>query len=171
MFVRRTSKETLARPSEFNDHRKPSRDRTPWNIAERTGDPDVLTVYLRFAELRERLVPYLVEQAARAVDRAQPLMRALFFEWPDAPAVWDYPYQYLLGDELLVVPVVEAGVEQIDMYLPEGDWTNLSDGCLIVGPVRISAPAPRDEIPVFVRTAASGEIAESLRGLVTHAKV
>ena len=45
--------------SEFNHHRVPSRDRTPWNIAERTGDPRVLPTYRAFARLREALVPYL----------------------------------------------------------------------------------------------------------------
>lgn len=155
--------------SEFNDHRQPPRDRTPWNIAERTGDPDVVRIYRRFAELRELLVPYLVEQAARSVERAQPLMRALFFEWPNDPVVWDYPYQYLLGDDLLVAPVVEPGLEQMDMYVPEGDWADLWDGSRVIGPARIHASVPRDTIPVLVRISASGYIAESLRGIVTQA--
>lgn len=49
--------------SEFNHHREPLRDRTPWNVAERTGDERVVPVFRRLAELRERLVPYLAEQA------------------------------------------------------------------------------------------------------------
>jgi len=51
--------------SEFNHHREPSNDRTPWNVAERTGDPAGLTLFRRFARLCEELVPYLVEQARR----------------------------------------------------------------------------------------------------------
>jgi Alpha-glucosidases, family 31 of glycosyl hydrolases len=156
--------------SEFNEHREPSQDRTPWNIAARNGAPEVLTTYRRFAELRESLVPYLAEQSARSVEQAQPLMRALFFEWPNDPTVWDYPYQYLLGDDLLVAPVVEPGREQIDMYVPAGDWANLWNSSRVVGPARITASAPRDEIPVFVRISASEGIAESLKGVVTHAR-
>jgi hypothetical protein len=49
--------------SEFNHHRDPSVDRTPRNIAARTGEPRVLEVFRRFARLREELVPYLAEQA------------------------------------------------------------------------------------------------------------
>lgn len=151
--------------SEFDGHRLPSRDRTPWNIAERMGDPDVLTIYRRFAELRERLNPYLIEQAARSVERARPLMRALFFDWPHDPVIWEYPYQYLLGDDLLVAPVVEPGMERIDVYAPEGEWASLWDGSRIVGPARITVSAPRDEIPVMVRLSGFGGIPESLRGI------
>ena len=64
--------------SEFNHHRSPSRDRTPWNIAERHGDPSVLTVFRRFARLRERLLPYLVAQARISVETGtEPMGR-----WP-----------------------------------------------------------------------------------------
>ncbi|WP_308201592.1 TIM-barrel domain-containing protein [Sphaerisporangium perillae] len=68
--------------SEFNHHRSPSRDRTPWNIARRTGDERVLPVFRKFAHLRERLVPYLAEQARVAVAGGPPLMRGLFFDHP-----------------------------------------------------------------------------------------
>ena len=49
--------------SEFNGHRLPSRDRTPWNVAERHGQPDVLARFRVWAKARELLVPYLHEQA------------------------------------------------------------------------------------------------------------
>ncbi len=140
--------------SEFNDHREPSRDRTPWNIAERSGDPGVLTVFRLFAELRERLVPYLVEQAARSVERGVPLMRALFFDWPHDPVVWDYPYQYLLGDALLVCPVTEPGAREIEVYLPDGEWADVWNGERISGATRVTRDSPLDEIPVYVRTTA-----------------
>ena len=43
--------------SEFNHHREPSRDRTPWNIAEQSDDPAVLDVFRQFAHLREKARP------------------------------------------------------------------------------------------------------------------
>jgi alpha-glucosidase (family GH31 glycosyl hydrolase) len=139
--------------SEFNHHRKPSRDRTPWNIAERTGDARVLSTYRAFAQLRERLVPYLSAQARLAAERGVPLMRALFFEWPDDPEIWRHPYQYLLGDELLVAPVVEPGAGAWDVYLPAGRWIDAWRRTRVLGPTVVRVPAPLDEIPVFVRAA------------------
>ncbi|UUT36370.1 TIM-barrel domain-containing protein [Microbacterium elymi] len=83
--------------SEFNHHRTPSRDRTPWNIAERTGDARVLPVFRAYAQLRERLVPYLTAAAAESIATDRPLMRPLFFEWPDDPEVWRADVEWLLG--------------------------------------------------------------------------
>jgi alpha-glucosidase (family GH31 glycosyl hydrolase) len=137
--------------SEFNHHRTPSRDRTPWNIAERTGDARVLAVFRRFAQLRERLVPYLVEQAARSVESGLPLMRGLFFEWPDEPRIWDHATQYLLGDDLLVAPVLEPRAESVEVFVPPGEWLDAWTGELLCGPTVVSRHTPLDEIPVLVR--------------------
>ncbi len=136
--------------SEFNHHRRPSRDRTPWNTAERTGDPRVIPVYRRFARLRERLVPYLVEQARRSLETGRPLMRALLFDWPDDPAIWDHPLQYLLGDALLVAPVTEPAAERWRIYLPAGRWVDAWTGQQLEGPGLVERAVPLDVIPVYI---------------------
>jgi alpha-glucosidase (family GH31 glycosyl hydrolase) len=135
--------------SEFNHHRTPSRDRTPWNIAERTGDPRVLPVFRRFARLRDRLVPYLAEHAGVAAGGGAPLMRGLFFDHPGDRNIWRHPLQYKLGDALLVVPVVEPGVSSITAYLPEGDWVDVWTGVVHGGGREITLPAPLDRPPVL----------------------
>ena len=140
--------------AEFNHHRRPSGDRTPWNIAERTGDPRVLSIFQQFAQLRERLLPYLIAQAGQAVENGLPLMRALFFEWPDDPKIWRHPFQYLLGDDLLIAPVVEAGVDQRLLYLPAGEWVDAWTGERVRGPGTVERLAPLDEIPVYIRAGA-----------------
>lgn len=68
--------------SEFNEHRQPSRDRTPWNIQARTGDPDVIPIFRQFAKLRMKLLPYIYEEARKASETGVPLMRALPIEYP-----------------------------------------------------------------------------------------
>lgn len=140
--------------AEFNHHRHPSGDRTPWNIGERSEDPRVVPTYRRLARLRERLLPYLVSQAGAAVERRLPLMRGLFFEWPDDPEIWRYPYQYLLGDDLLIAPVVEPGVERWPVYLPAGRWVDAWTGERIQGPGVVERPVSLDVIPVYIRAGA-----------------
>ncbi|GAA0441527.1 hypothetical protein Acor_72570 [Acrocarpospora corrugata] len=137
--------------AEFNHHREPCGDRTPWNIAERTGDPRVLPVFREFAQLRERLVPYLTEAAKAAVHGGAPLMRGLFFDHPADPEIWRYPLQYQLGDALLVIPVVEPGVEQVTGYLPAGDWVDVWTRTAHRGPREVTLPAPIDRPPVLCR--------------------
>lgn len=144
--------------SEYNHHREPSRDRTPWNIGERTGDPRVVPTYRRFAVLRRALVPYLAEQSQRAVTSGQPLMRALFFEFAADPRIWDFPRQYLFGDDLLVAPVTEAGAATWLVYLPTGEWIDAWTGERLSGPMVVQRAAPLDEIPVYARCGTSADV-------------
>lgn len=135
--------------SEFNAHRRPLRDRTPWWVAESNGDPSVVDVFRRYAHLRERLVPYLAEQARRTIDTGRPLMRALFFDHPDDPAVWSWPRQFLLGDDLLVHPVTEAGARTWTTYLPAGVWVDAWSGETHEGGRTVTRPVPVDVVPVY----------------------
>ncbi|TYB64226.1 glycoside hydrolase family 31 [Nonomuraea sp. PA05] len=137
--------------SEFNHHRTPIRDRTPWNVAAQTGDERVIPVFRRLAELRERLVPYLAEQARAATAGGAPLMRGLFFDHPHDPQVWRHPLQYQLGDALLVAPVTEPGISETSVYLPdrEGGWVDVWTGRELPGGRTVSLPAPLDRPPVL----------------------
>lgn len=136
--------------SEFNHHRTPSRDRTPWNIAERTGDDRVVPVFRRFAHLRERLVPYLAREARVAIENGAPLMRPLYFDHPHDGAVWEHPLQWMLGADLLVAPVLAPDVATWTVYLPAGDWVDAFTGDP-AQPGLIERPVPIDELPVYVR--------------------
>jgi alpha-glucosidase (family GH31 glycosyl hydrolase) len=140
--------------SEFNHHRTPSRDRTPWNIAERTGDERVIPVFRRFTQLRERLVPYLAASARDTIATSTPLMRPLFFDHPGDDAVWQYPLQWMLGPDLLVAPVLAPGATSWRVYLPAGDWVDAFTGEPTQGGRVIEREIPIDELPVFVRASA-----------------
>jgi alpha-D-xyloside xylohydrolase len=128
------------------------RDRTPWNIAERHSDPQVLGVYRRFARLRMRLLDYLHGEAQASSAKGIPLMRYPALEFPDQH---DFlaadPHAYLLGRDLLVAPVVEKGVSTRDVRLPPGAWLDLWSDSRFEGGRVVHAPAPLDRIPVFIR--------------------
>ncbi|GAA2953687.1 glycoside hydrolase family 31 protein [Microbacterium schleiferi] len=148
--------------SEFNHHRLPSRDRTPWNVAERSGDERVIPLTRRFVKLREALVPYLAEAARQTIATDRPLMRPLFFDWPTDERVWSGT-QWMLGSDLLVAPVLEPGVESWSVYLPEGRWRDAWTGAEHAGSQSIIARASIDQVPVFVR--AESEAAADLIAL------
>ncbi len=149
--------------AEFNHHRLPSGDRTPWNIAARNDDDRVVPVFRRFAKLRESLVPYLAEQAGRTVASGSPLMRALFFDHPDDEEVWRHPLQWKLGDDILVSPVTDPGATEWQTYLPQGEWVDAWSGEQHAGGQVVSRAAPIEEIPVYVRSASW----ERMRGVFT----
>lgn len=140
--------------SEYNHHRIPKRDRTPWHIAEMTGDPTVISEVREIVALRERLLPYLEEQARESVATSVPLMRPLFFDYPQDEAVWEFPVQWTLGNDILVAPVLEPGTSSWDAYVPAGTWRDAWSGDVITGPAVIATITPRHRVPVFVRESA-----------------
>ncbi|MCV2395996.1 hypothetical protein OEB99_16910 [Actinotalea sp. M2MS4P-6] len=137
--------------SEFHHHRPPLRDRTPWNVAQTHDAPEVVEVFRRYAHLRERLVPYLAEEARAAIATARPLMRAMFVDHPREEQFWQFPGQYCLGDDLLVHPVTRPGAETWPTALPEGDWVDVWSGEAVPGGRVVERPTPPDLIPVWCR--------------------
>jgi len=137
--------------SEYNHHRQPSNDRTPWNIAERTQTPEVISIFRFFARLRMNLLPYILHTARQAASTGLPMMRALCLAYPPDEDASAYPYQYLFGDFLLVAPIVEPGLSAAEVYLPEGDWYSFWDGKFIAGGAVYNLPTSPAQIPVLVR--------------------
>lgn len=135
--------------SEFNHHKPPKRDRTPWNVADLTGDQAIIGEISEIVHLRERLVPYLEDQARISVETSRPLMRSLFFDTDDE-RLWDFPWQWMLGDDLLIAPVLEPG-EVWDVFVPEGQWRDAWTGESVTGGTVVSTRTPRRQVPVFVR--------------------
>lgn len=150
--------------SEFNHHQLPLKDRTPWNIAAQTGDETVIEDWRHLVKLREKLVPYLAESARIAVETDRPMMRPLFFDWPEDPEVWRYPYQFMCGDALLVSPVVEEGVDVWSTYLPAGDWVDVWSGEMVDGGRVIESDvSARTAVASFCRAQDWDDMADLLR--------
>jgi alpha-glucosidase (family GH31 glycosyl hydrolase) len=132
--------------SEYNQHREPARDRTPWNIQAYSGDDRVVGIFRSFVALRHALLPYILQEARHSASTGEPMMRAL--KLLDRRAS---DYQYLFGGDLLVSPVTEPGAATWKVYLPAGTWYDLWTKEPVTGPTEITAPAPLDRIPVFIR--------------------
>ncbi len=95
-----------------------NQDRTPWNIAERTGNNDVIDIYRYYAHLRMQLIPYIAKEANKALAGGKPLMRAMFLEHNDE-AIYDITDQYYFGDDILVAPVTKPNIKNRKVILME----------------------------------------------------
>ncbi|WP_309111293.1 TIM-barrel domain-containing protein [Saccharothrix sp.] len=127
-----------------------------WSYGEEAYE--ILAAHIR---LRERLRPYLAELSESAHHTGAPPMRPLFFDFPDDEQAWTVDDQFLLGPDLLVAPVTEAGARSRPVYLPTGTrWLDPTTGTTHDGGTTVEAPAPLDHIPVFVREGAA--VAEAL---------
>ena len=78
------------------------------------------------------------------------MMRSMMLEFPSDPFVSHLDKQYMLGDSLLVAPVLHE--TRASYYIPEGRWTDLWTGQVVEGPkFVVEEECPIDRIPVFVR--------------------
>lgn len=101
--------------------------------------------------VRETLRPYIDALYENAHRHGDPLMRPLFWHYPDEPQSWQTEDQYLFGDDLLVAPIMYAGQRQREVWLPGGhDWVNLQ-GERLRGGQRVMAAAGLETIPLFIR--------------------
>ncbi|MBE6242909.1 MAG: alpha-xylosidase [Bacteroidales bacterium] len=90
----------------------------PWLYNESFTD-----AFRQSAELKYKLMPYIVAQAQRCVENGLPMLRAMLIEFPDDPAVWQIDDQYMFGSDMLVAPLMDESSERY-VYLPEGKWVD-----------------------------------------------
>ncbi|TFG72264.1 MAG: alpha-xylosidase [Anaerolineales bacterium] len=107
--------------------------RVPWLFDEVGHTGATASDVLRFfTKLKCQLMPYLYGTAIQARERGAPMMRAMPLAFPDDPGCDTLDRQYMLGDSLLVAPVLSAD-GKVDYYLPHGLWTNFISGEVIEG--------------------------------------
>lgn len=92
--------------------------REPWEFG-----PSFLQAFRNLVELRYKLMPYIYSQAALSSKEGLPLLRALLIGYPEDPATWTIEDEYLLGNDMLVAPLMENTKERM-VYLPAGKWIN-----------------------------------------------
>ena len=115
-----------------------------WSYGE-----DVYRVLERYVRLRLSLKPYILQTMREASENGSPVMRTMFYEFPDDARCWDIADQYMFGSRYLVAPVLYAGVSERSVYLPAGRWKAVFGGEVYEGGTTISVSAPPDVIPVF----------------------
>jgi len=104
----------------------------------------------RYMELHKELSSYIIDLAKKAKEEGLPIVRPLFFHHKDQECFLIND-EYLLGEALLVAPILEKGARSREVYLPDGTWIDFWSGDKIEGGQWIDYPAQLDEIPVFVR--------------------
>jgi alpha-D-xyloside xylohydrolase len=114
------------------------------------GD-EAFKVMKKNLDLRISLKKYVEDLMKEASKNGSPLMRTMFYEFPEDQTCWDVSDQYMFGSKYLVAPVLEAGMTERKVYLPEGNWEDIRDGKICSGKQTITAKAPLDSIPVFIR--------------------
>ncbi len=116
--------------------------REPWEY-----DEGLTEDFRRALGLRYSLMPYIYAQAKDSSARGYPMLRTLFFEYPNDPGSWNIEDEYMFGSDLLVAPLFENS-ESRGVYLPPGVWIDYQSGRVYQGGQWHQIRA--DEIPVIV---------------------
>lgn len=102
-----------------------------------------------YYEVRMAMKEYIKGLFEEASENGSPLLRAMFYEFPEDPKCWELQDQYMFGDRYLVAPVFHLNQWQREVYLPEGTWRDTRDEKNYEGGQLIMVEAPLETIPVF----------------------
>lgn len=139
--------------------------------------PETLPYIRKAFRLRYRLLPYWYALFYEAYVSGAPIVRPLFYEFPDDPKTYtDTSLTFMLGSSLLVANVLEKGAGTRTLYLPAGaTWYDLNDNLkAYAGGTTVTVPVSLDTIPLFIRSEAIIPSTEDIevidRDTVTHLK-
>lgn len=122
-----------------------------------TGQPNELWSYgnevyeilKKYLDIRLSMKNYIKSVMNEASKNGSPVIRTMFYEFPNDEICWSLDDQYMFGAKYLVAPVMYQGMTERNVYLPQGNWKNIHNGKIYSGSQTITANAPIDIIPVF----------------------
>ncbi len=131
-----------------------SHGETPFREIYELGasDPALYESLASYDRLRYRLLPYIYSTAAATWHRDGTMMRGMVMDFAADRRTWNVDDQYLFGSAFLVAPVTQFKARSRQVYLPAGaDWYDFATGAYLKGGRTITAAAPLDRMPLYVR--------------------
>lgn len=118
----------------------------PWRVLSKSN----LEIARQSARLHERLGPEIFRLAQAAASTGEPIVRSLDYQFPSQgySSITD---QFLLGERILVAPVLQKGATSRQVTFPPGTWRN-EDGSTVRGPATQTVAAPLNRLPWWRRT-------------------
>ena len=118
-----------------------------WSYGE-----EVYDICVKYMNIREKLRDYTRELMQEAHELGSPIMRTMFYQFPDDDKCWELSDQYMYGDKYLVAPILYAGAKEREVYLPKGhQWRDMETNSVYEGDTTIKVPLTLDSMPVFER--------------------
>lgn len=109
-------------------------------------------ICVKYIQMREKMKPYITKLMEEAHEKGTPVMRTLFYEFPEDEKAWLDQQEYMFGDEILIAPVMYEAMKERKVYLPKGaNWTNYWTKEVYNGGQTITVLTPIDEIPIFLK--------------------
>jgi len=122
-----------------------------WSYGE-----EAYEIFKKYMLMRERMRPYITKLMKAAHEKGTPIMRPLFYDFPDDKNSWEIDNQYMFGPDVLVAPILYAGERSRKVYLPYGAaWKDFNSDNVHDGGQWIDCNAPLAVIPLFLKNGAN----------------
>jgi alpha-glucosidase len=121
-------------------------DQEPWRFGKYYED-----IIRKYLKLRYELLPFLYTTLEEAHRTGVPLFRPLVLNFQDDPNTYNLDDQFMVGEALMVAPILSPGVTERLVYLPKGTWYDYWTTKKYEGGTMIRVEAPLDTVPMFVR--------------------
>ncbi|XP_049702161.2 myogenesis-regulating glycosidase [Helicoverpa armigera] len=127
----------------------------PWDY-----DNETIAISKKFVQLHADYTPTIIEACKKAVSEGKPVNMPIWWIAPTdtiAHAIWD---EYLLGESILVAPIVTQNARSRDIYLPKGTWYDQGNKSKVIeGPITLTNySAPLDVLPFFVKAGSTANL-------------
>jgi alpha-glucosidase len=116
---------------------------SPWRVLDAKNQE----IFSNIVALRQKFAPKFAALAKKAGEDGEPILRSLEYNYPGQgyAAVID---QFMMGEDLLVAPVLKKGASSRSIVLPPGRWL-ADDGKTYAGPTEITVKTPLSRLPHF----------------------
>jgi len=125
-------------------------DRSPWNIANYYKDQSLLLEFKKQFNLHYNLLPYQYSLMLNANKTGIPALRALVIEYPDDKNVYSIENEVMLGDSMLIAPILHDYIDSMDVYLPDDIWFDMYNNKKYSGGT-INIKIEKEHTPTFIR--------------------
>jgi alpha-glucosidase len=163
LFVRWVQASCLNPRMVMNSWKEGGISNVPWM------HPEVTQEVIRAIGLRYTLMPTLWALFERASQHHEPIIRPTFYDFPDDEQCYVDCDEFMVGNNLLVAPVVESGMTERSIYLPklatpDAAWYDFETGERYAAGQAHTVPTPLSKLPLFVRSGARISVAQATTG-------
>lgn len=115
------------------------------------SNDSIMNFFSRFGKIHFALKDYFKELNKEATEKGIPMIRALLLEFPNDTLTYTIKDEFLLGEDLLIAPVVVKGAKSREVYFPIGEWVNVWTNETIQGNRTKSVHSEIGFPPVFIK--------------------
>ncbi|WP_019157008.1 glycoside hydrolase family 31 protein [Robertmurraya massiliosenegalensis] len=118
----------------------------PWQFGEKFE-----TIMKKYIQMRYEWMPQLYSLFYQASIQGLPVMRPLLMEYPDDAKTYNLNDQFMIGDNVIMAPILNPSVTDRVVYLPKGEWMEYTSGESYEGEKVHLIHVELEDLPIFVR--------------------